>query len=140
MGDSDESVFWNDSEAYFPTHDFQTANHDGFSGEDSGGLKRISLSSCYENNHQVLPSSSSSFLVLFIFRWNKISPKKKNLIFYNYFCALVLARAANFGSHARHCAILANHIWKKKIWDYVFSQPYYPFFPFFLTLYNTCKS
>ena len=67
MGDSDESVFWNDSEAYFQSHDFQTANHDGFSDEDSGGSKRISLTSGSENNHQVLSSSLSSFLVLFIF-------------------------------------------------------------------------
>ncbi|KAG6406283.1 hypothetical protein SASPL_133883 [Salvia splendens] len=63
MGDSDDqSVFWNDSEAYFLTHDFQTANHDGFSGDDSSGSKRILLSSGSENNHQVLSSSSSSFL------------------------------------------------------------------------------
>ncbi|KAL1535047.1 hypothetical protein AAHA92_31147 [Salvia divinorum] len=55
MGDSDESVFWNDGQVYFPPHDFQTANH-GISAEHSGSSKRISLS----ENHQEGSAESSS--------------------------------------------------------------------------------
>lgn len=59
MGDSDESVFWDDKEedyaAFFTSHDYQinqTANQSINYDEDSGS-KRIRLSP--ESDHQVLP-------------------------------------------------------------------------------------